>query len=117
MRLRQDAAKWILRRVLDKYVPRHLVDRPKMGFSVPINEWLRGPLRRWADDLLYGIDERKDHLLNGAAVVAQWNGFKAGRNHYGMAIWAVLMLEAWRTHWLQQPQIGRPRVRTMAGRI
>jgi asparagine synthase (glutamine-hydrolysing) len=117
MRLRQDASKWILRRVLDKYVPRHLVDRPKMGFSVPINEWLRGPLRRWADDLLYGIDERKDHLLNGAAVVAQWNGFKAGRNHYGMAIWAVLMLEAWRTHWLQQPQIGRPRVRTMAGRI
>jgi len=87
--------KWILRRVVDRYVPRQLVDRPKMGFDPPIDAWLRGPLRDWGADLLApealavgGIDpDRVRHY---------WAEHQAGTRNRGSPLWTVLMYQAWR---------------------
>jgi asparagine synthase (glutamine-hydrolysing) len=87
--------KWILRRVLDRYLPRELVDRPKMGFDPPIDAWLREPLRDWASDLL---DPRalKDAGLEPGPVRRYWSEHQAGTRNRGGPLWTVLMYQAWR---------------------
>jgi asparagine synthase (glutamine-hydrolysing) len=87
--------KRLLRRVLDRYVPRQLVDRPKMGFDPPIGAWLRGPLRQGAADLL------DPHALatagiNSTPVRQRWADHQAGRRNWAYALWTVLMYQAWR---------------------
>jgi asparagine synthase (glutamine-hydrolysing) len=86
--------KWLLRRVLDRYVPRELIERPKMGFGVPIDSWLRGPLRDWAETLL---DERKlrDSGLLCGPIRRAWADHLSGREDGQYGLWAVLMLRAW----------------------
>jgi asparagine synthase (glutamine-hydrolysing) len=96
LKLRGTIGKWILRQVLYRRVPRELVDRPKMGFSVPIDRWLRGPLRNWAEDLL---PPASDDLLDGTAIRRAWNDLQAGRRHSGTSVWAVVMFQAWRARW------------------
>ena len=99
LRLRNGETKWLLRRVLDRYVPRALVARPKMGFAIPLASWLRGPLRDWAEDLL---DPRSvsGGLLDPAAVRKLWlEHVDGGRNRSG-ALWTILMFEAWRRRWM-----------------
>lgn len=86
--------KWALRRVLDRYVPRPLIDRPKMGFGVPFDHWIRGPLRAWADDLLSEERFRRDQLLEPALIRERWAAHLAGAN-WGYPLWNVLMLHAW----------------------
>lgn len=96
-KIRNGETKWILRRVLDQFVPRGLIERPKMGFGVPLGDWLRGPLRDWAEDLL---DPRhlSGHLLDPMAVQALWREHLTHRNRaYGL--WNILMFEAWHRHW------------------
>ncbi|HUR82776.1 MAG TPA: asparagine synthase (glutamine-hydrolyzing) [Thermoanaerobaculia bacterium] len=95
MKVRGGTGKKILRDVLDRYVPRELIDRPKMGFKVPIDTWLRGPLRGWAEDLLDEKRLREQGLLDVAQVRGVWNGFVNGRSAQQDHVWAVLMLEAW----------------------
>ncbi len=95
MKVRDGQGKQILRRVLDRYVPRTLIDRPKMGFKVPIDAWLRGPLREWAEELLSERKLREQGLLDVAMVRKVWNGSLAGRGASHDHLWAVLMLEAW----------------------
>jgi asparagine synthase (glutamine-hydrolysing) len=90
--------KWALRQVLHKRVPSSLMDRPKIGFTVPIEAWLRGPLRSWADDLLSPDKLGKCDLLRAAPILHEWNALKAG-NGSGIAIWTVLMFQAWREEW------------------
>jgi asparagine synthase (glutamine-hydrolysing) len=96
--IRGGETKWLLRRVLDRYVPRGLIDRPKMGFGVPLADWLRGPLHAWAEDLL---DERRldESLLNPGEVRRLWSEHVSGRRNWAYALWNVLMLESWRRHW------------------
>ncbi len=92
--------KRLLRRVLYRYVPQELVERPKMGFSVPINAWLRGPLRPWADALL---DERRleaEGVFHAAPIVARWRQHLAGTHDWNAALWPVLMFQAWKERWL-----------------
>lgn len=91
---RGDESKWILRRVLDKYVPRPLIDRPKMGFGVPFDRWLRGPLKDWAEDLLAPSRFARDQLLEPAPIRERWTAHLAGAN-WGYPLWNVLMLHAW----------------------
>jgi asparagine synthase (glutamine-hydrolysing) len=98
LKIRGDAGKWILREVLHRRVPPALVDRPKMGFSVPIDRWLRGPLRKWAEPLL-SRDALEASGLDPVAVGVAWGDHQDGRRESGPALWAVLMFQAWRQRW------------------
>jgi asparagine synthase (glutamine-hydrolysing) len=95
MKVRKGRGKWILRRVLSRYVPDRLIDRPKMGFGVPLDQWLRAPLREWADELLEPARVARDGYLDSAAVSAVWHDHLAGRMNSQGRLWAVLMFQAW----------------------
>jgi asparagine synthase (glutamine-hydrolysing) len=99
LKIRGALGKWILREVLYRRVPKALVDRPKMGFSVPIDRWLRGPLRDWAESLLQDARADRGGLLNAAAVASAWKELQDGQRPGGPALWAVLMFQAWRARW------------------
>ncbi|MGB2713835.1 MAG: asparagine synthase (glutamine-hydrolyzing) [Vicinamibacterales bacterium] len=99
LKLRGRVGKWILRQLLYRRVPRELIERPKMGFSVPVDRWLRGPLRRWGAELLAPDAVRAGGLLDAQAVASTWADLQTGRAPVGAALWAVLMFQAWRTRW------------------
>lgn len=95
MKIRNGQGKWALRQVLYKYVPRELIERPKAGFAIPVGEWLRGPLREWAETLL---DERRlarEGYLNPAPIRAVWAQHLSGRYDWTLRLWCVLMFQAW----------------------
>jgi asparagine synthase (glutamine-hydrolysing) len=94
-KVRHGQGKWLLRQVLSRYLPRHLFDRPKQGFNVPIGAWLRGPLRSWAADLLSESRLRHQHLLDAARVQNCWLEHLSGRRDHSRTLWAVLMLQSW----------------------
>lgn len=95
-KMRGGQGKWILRRVLDRYVPPALVDGPKKGFGIPIHQWLRGPLREWAEDLLGEQRLREGGFIDPGPVRALWQQHLAGGSDWGYRLWPVLMFEAWR---------------------
>ena len=99
LKLRGRIGKWVLRQILYRRVPRHIVDRPKMGFSVPIDRWLRGPLREWAEDLLSADTIARGGLLNPAPIARAWEELQQGRRRTGAALWAVVMFQGWRKQW------------------
>ncbi len=94
-KIRDGQGKWLLRQVLHRYVPPALVTRPKSGFALPLDSWLRGPLRDWADSLLSPARLRQDELLVEAPVTAAWHRHLAGGRE-GVRLWPILMLQAWR---------------------
>ena len=99
--IRNGVGKWPLRQVLYRHVPPELIDRPKMGFTIPLGEWLRGPLRDWAEALL---DERRLNeagLVDAALVRRHWHEHLSGRFNWQYHLWDVLMLEAWRERWIE----------------
>ena len=93
-KIRADGGKWLLRQVLYKYVPKQLFDRPKMGFGVPIDAWLRNDLRDWAEDLLapHSLELRG---LNPAPIREAWRSHISGRENRQYEIWTILMFQAW----------------------
>jgi asparagine synthase (glutamine-hydrolysing) len=95
-KIRDGQGKWLLRQLLYKYVPQKLVERPKMGFGVPIDAWLRGPLRDWAADLLDPQAMRQAGLLEPAPIQVKWAEHLSGRCNWQHFLWNVLMFEAWR---------------------
>lgn len=95
LKLRNGVGKWILRELLDRYVPRSLVDRPKTGFGMPINAWLRGPLREWAEAQICESRLRDEGFLNSAAIRRRWHEHLAGRYDWAYSLWNVLMFQAW----------------------
>jgi len=104
MRVREGKGKWILRRILSRYIPEHLFERPKMGFGVPIDVWLRGPLKDWAEGLIAPEKLRREGFLNPEMVTNCWDLHQKGEGwHY--LLWDVLMFQAWqevhlrRNHW------------------
>lgn len=95
MRVRGGRGKWILRRVLKRYVPERLFERPKAGFDVPVGEWLRGPLREWAEELLSARALARHGLFEPAPIRARLAAHLSGREDWQHALWAVLSLQAW----------------------
>lgn len=100
LKTRGGVGKYLLRQVLYRHVPRELVERPKMGLSVPLAEWLQGPLRDWAEDLLDPRRLREDGELDADAVHRAWNRIQGGRREESLGMWAVLQFLAWRRRWL-----------------
>jgi asparagine synthase (glutamine-hydrolysing) len=98
-KIRGDATKWLLRQVLYRHVPRDLVERPKMGFAIPLADWLRGPLRDWAEALLAEKRLQQGGLFNAAAVRRVWDEHLSRRTNRQYMLWNVLMFEAWRERW------------------
>jgi len=96
LKIRGGQGKWLLRRLLDKYVPKTLVERPKMGFGVPIDAWLRGPLKGWADDLLDPAAMVQAGFLDPMPIQVKWDEHLSGRRNWQHFLWNVLMFEAWR---------------------
>ncbi|WP_293881934.1 asparagine synthase (glutamine-hydrolyzing) [Sphingomonas sp.] len=94
-KIRDGEGKWLLRQVLYRHVPKPLIDRPKMGFGVPINDWLRGPLRDWAEALLARPVLERQGLLNPESIRQVWDLHLSGTRQFGARLWSVLMLQAW----------------------
>jgi asparagine synthase (glutamine-hydrolysing) len=92
---RHGRGKWLLRQLLHQYVPPSLVKREKKGFGVPISEWLRGPLRPWAEELLSGTRVRQEGFFVEKTVSRRWTEHVRGKRDWGMALWHVLMFQAW----------------------
>lgn len=97
MKIRDGESKWLLRRVLHRHVPKALVERPKMGFGVPIGDWLKGDLREWAEDLLDHEKIESDGIFNPAPVRRMWDDHIAGRRNAQYPLWVILMFQAWRS--------------------
>ncbi len=95
-KVRDGKGKWLLRQVLYKYVPKSLIERPKMGFGVPIDAWLRGPLKAWAADLLDPVAMKKAGILDPAPIMQKWNEHQSGARNWPQFLWNMLMFEAWR---------------------
>ena len=95
MKIRGGQGKWALRQVLYKYVPRGLIERPKAGFAIPLAEWLRGPLRDWAEDLLEESRLGREGYLKAKPVRETWEQHLSGRRDRAPRLWTVLMFQAW----------------------
>ena len=95
MKIRRGQGKWLLRRLIHRYVPHEIIERPKMGFGVPLDAWLRGPLRSWADELLSESRLRQEGYFDPTPIHAAWKAHCSGKASYGYRLWSVLMFQAW----------------------
>ena len=94
-KIRNGTTKWALRQILHRYVPPKLVERPKMGFSVPIDLWLRGPLRQWAEDLLSPQSLARHAFFSEKLIREKWEEHVSGARNWQYLLWPVLMFQAW----------------------
>jgi asparagine synthase (glutamine-hydrolysing) len=95
MKIRGNTSKWALRQVLYKYVPKELIERPKAGFAIPVGEWLRGPLREWAQALIDPARLRREGYLHSEPIQKVWKEHLMGRRDHTPKLWAVLMFQSW----------------------
>jgi asparagine synthase (glutamine-hydrolysing) len=95
MKIRNRQGKWLLRQVLYRYVPKELIERPKMGFGIPIGTFLRGALRPWAEELLDKKRLKEEGFFHTGAIREKWLEHLSGRRNWQYDLWAVLMFQSW----------------------
>lgn len=95
LKIQNGAGKWIVKKLLERYIPRHLFDRPKMGFGVPIGHWLRNDLREWAEDLLLSPKLTNDGFFQNDVVNRIWSEHLTGKKNHQHVLWPLLMFQAW----------------------
>ena len=95
MKIRNGQGKWALRQILHKRVPREMIERPKQGFALPLGQWLRGPLRHWAENLLDPTRLSNEGYLKPEPIRQKWAEHKAGKRNWEHSLWSVLMFQAW----------------------
>ena len=115
LKSRERQSKWILRQALYRYVPRELIERPKMGFGVPISAWMRGPLREWAESLIDEKRLREEGFLNPEPVHSRWREHLSGQMDWGYWIWNILMFQSWLDRWRASPTV--PELAAAGGRM
>ncbi|OTH01075.1 asparagine synthase-related protein, partial [Pseudomonas aeruginosa] len=98
LKIRNNDGKWLLRQVLYQHVPRELIERPKMGFAIPLDTWLRGPLREWAESLLAEERLRREGYLRPEPIRRAWQEHLSGKRNWQGPLWNVLMFQAWLEH-------------------
>jgi len=108
MKIRHGQGKWMLRRLLDRHIPRELFERPKKGFSIPVGAWLRGPLRDWAESLLDPARLKAQGYLNADAIRTVWREHLAGTFNRESVLWTALMFESWLEQQHNRPDIDTP---------
>jgi asparagine synthase (glutamine-hydrolysing) len=99
-KIKDGQGKWLLRQVLQRHVPKALYDRPKQGFSVPIDSWLREDLKDWAEDLLDEYELKAAGLLNYRAITQMWKAHQKGWGNHADRLWCVLMFQSWYRQWI-----------------
>ncbi len=102
-KLHNGIGKWPLRQVLKRYVPEDLFERPKMGFGIPVGDWLRGPLQDWAEDLLSEPSVADGGYFNVKRVREIWRAHLSGHRNHTSQLWSVLMFMAWKRKWIDRP--------------
>ncbi|SCA56257.1 Asparagine synthetase [Candidatus Terasakiella magnetica] len=101
MKIKDGQGKWALRQVLYRHIPKDLIERPKMGFAVPIDQWLRGPLRDWAEDLLNPQALEETGIFNSAPIQEKWNEHQSGQRNLQYHLWDILMFQSWYRKWME----------------
>jgi asparagine synthase (glutamine-hydrolysing) len=99
-KIKDGEAKWPLKQVLHRYLPKELVNRPKMGFGVPIEHWLGGPLREWAEELLNETRLKNEGFFDPKIICQMWKEQKAGRRRRHYYLWDILMFQSWKEEYL-----------------
>ncbi|MBH30616.1 MAG: asparagine synthase (glutamine-hydrolyzing) [Candidatus Marinimicrobia bacterium] len=95
MKIRNGSSKWILRRVLYRYIPEELIERPKMGFTAPVGEWIKGPIKEWAEELIHNKRIEKEPYFNSQVVFEMWKQHLSGKFNHTHQLWNILMFQAW----------------------
>lgn len=98
MKVRSSEGKWILRQVLYRYVPRELIERPKMGFGIPLDSWLKGPMREWAEALIQPRRLREEGFFDPEEVHSKWSEYLEGLGAWQFHLWDILVFQLWLQH-------------------
>ena len=95
MKIKNSQGKWLVRQVLYKYVPKRLIERPKAGFAMPVGQWIRGPMREWANALLNDSRIQHEGYFNHIMVSSMWREHLNGSHDWSSRLWAILMFQSW----------------------